>query len=173
MKKLHLFARAFFVTSLVLSFTAIQPARAAETEDFKGESPTIEVDFGLLGGLGWYGGAAGFALLGTVSKKLINRGFVPDLNDQVYLEAEVGPLFMSGATPIFYSAHLRWDFIRNDIWTPYALGGLSGTVGGGLGADWFIKPRLGVGTFWNVSPALTLRAEVSGEALALGVSFAL
>jgi hypothetical protein len=150
-----------------------QDSATAAAEDWKGEPPVIEVDFGALTGLGFYGGTAGFALLGTVAKKVINRGFAPDINNQLYFEAQLGPMFFENSTPWFISTHLRWDFIRNETWTPYALGGLAGYIGGNLNADWPVKPRLGLGSFWNVSPAVTLRGEVSSELFAAGVSFAL
>lgn len=164
------------VLSLILATLLASPSHAqTETtgEDFKGAPPTIEVDFGALAGLAWFGGEGGFAMIGTIAKKIVNRGFAPDINNQVFIEAQAGPVLMSGANPFFFSTHLRWDFIRNDVWTPYALGGISGFFGGGRSPDWPVKPRFGAGTFWNLSPAVTLRGEVSAELLVAGLSFAL
>lgn len=148
-----------------------QPARAAE--DFKGEPPATEVTFGALGGLGIINSRAGFSLLGTAAKKIVNKGFAPDINNQVFIEVQAGPMFLSGGPAFVYSAHLRWDFPKDEQWTLYALGGLGGyATGADLGSQWLLFPRFGVGAMMYLNDNLSLRAEVSHELIATGVSFA-
>jgi hypothetical protein len=141
-------------------------------EDFKGLSSTAEMTFGAMGGVALIGNRAGFAVLGNVAKKIVNRGFVPDINDQVYAELEAGPAFFSGPNAFLYSAHLRWDFEKDRALTPYAFGGLSGYAVNGPG-DLPIFPRFGAGVFWTPNPVFTVRFELSHELIGAGVSFAL
>ena len=141
-------------------------------EDFKGKPRDIEFTVGGLAGLGIIDSTAGFALLGTAAKKIINHGFVADINNQVFLETALGPVFAAGTTTFFYSLHLRWDFEKDQEWTFFALGGLGGDVTGDkLGNHWELFPRFGVGALWHMNPTLTLRGEISHELIALGVSF--
>src|SRR4051812_17989063 len=111
---------------LLLAFPFIVSAHAAE--DWKGDPDPAQVHFGALLGLGVIDSNAGFAVLGTASKKIVQHGFSPDINNSVSIETQLGPLFVSGGTAFAYSAHLRWDFEKDLDWTFYALGGLAGHI---------------------------------------------
>jgi hypothetical protein len=151
--------------------TAATPAPAAtpsQAEAWKGTPPTLRGDFGVLGGLGWTGNDGRFLILGSAAWKILDQGFVPEINNQVYLETELGVGFGGSSTRFIYSVHGRWDFIKNEIWTPFAIGGLSGGVDG----SFTLSPRFGVGAFWNITPDLTLRGEISSDITVAGVSFA-
>jgi hypothetical protein len=151
----------------------LQPPKVVDAaEDWKGSSEPSEISFGALAGLGVIDSSGGFAIIPSISKKIIDRGFVPDVNDSVWIEAEVGPVFFSGATALFFSGHLRWDFIKDQDWTFYALGGASGDVtSSGLGNHFQMGLRFGVGALWQMTPYLKLRGELSHELIVVGVDF--
>jgi hypothetical protein len=150
------------------SFARAEEGQGA-AEDWKGAPPTLKGDFGALVGLGWAGNDGRFAILGSAAWKVLEDGFIQDINDQVYIETELGVGFGSTSTRFIYSVHGRWDFVKNAEWTPFAIGGLSGGVDGSFN----LSPRFGIGAFWNVSPQWTLRGEVSHDLVVAGVSFAL
>ena len=161
--------------SLLVAFCVLLSlSQSAWSEDFKGKSSAVEWTMGAMTGLGVLDSAGGFALVGNVARKIVHRGFIPDINDQVFVELQMGPLWMKGATALFYSTHLRWDFRKDAEWTFYALGGLGGHFSPrALGDHATLLPRLGVGAFWRVAPLVNLRGEFSHELLAVGVSYAL
>ncbi len=149
---------------------------------FKGHSPTYQFNVGGLTGLGVVDSRPGYSLLGTAAVKIINRGFVEDINNQVFLEVAFGPLFVGGGTAFQYSFHLRWDFVKDEDWTFYAVGGLGGVITGSsyspipLGpakASSMFYPRLGLGAMWGLFSVASLRFEISHELLAMGVVFLL
>jgi hypothetical protein len=140
-------------------------------EDFKGAPRGDSVMAGGLIGLGVFDGSAGLALMGHASQKIVDHGFVPDINNQVFAEAELGPVFLSAGTVFSYSLHLRWDFHKDEFFTPYAIGGLGGAISGeSLGSRWDLFPRFAAGVLWRVHQHFTVRAEVSHELMAVGVS---
>ncbi len=164
--------RKFLILFVILLCSPIFDSVASE--DFKGSSPAGEYTFGLIGGLGVLDSSAGFAVIGNAAKKIIHQGFVPEINNQVWVEFEAGPLFVSGSSAFIYSAHLRWDFHKDQTWTFYGLGGLGGNITGEkLGSHWELFPRFGVGAFCKVNPQITLRGELSHELFVAGVSFSL
>lgn len=148
---------------------------SSSAEPWKGESDGSEVHFGALAGLGIIDFSAGFVLLGTASKKVIHRGFVPDINDSVSLEAQAGPIFTQGTAAFQYSLHLRWDFQKDEHWTLYALGGGGGYITGTSinGGSFLLHPRFGLGTFFRVNDLILLRGEISHELIAAGLTIPL
>jgi hypothetical protein len=143
---------------------------SGSSADFKGSSEFGDTAFGALAGIGVINDSGGFALIPTLSHKILPRGFVPDVNDAVWVEAELGPVFFSGATALWYSAHLRWDFVKDDQWTFFGLGGLAGDVTpDALGHHFQLFPRFGVGALYSIVPYVKIRAEISHELIAVGV----
>lgn len=147
-------------------------------EDFKGEPSPTELTAGVMAGGGIIDSRLGFALTGVVAKKIINQGFAPDIANQVFIEAEFGPVFLSGDTAWAYSAHLRWDFLKDPSWTFFAMGGVGGNVADDPRAvpanstnRFAVFPRFGVGAFWHIQPMFAVRGEVSHEHTSVGVSF--
>lgn len=152
-----------------LSFAS---ASAHAAEAWKGVPSDKEFSAGAMAGLGVIDATAGFSLLGTVAKKIVKQGFVPDLNDSVWVEFEGGPFFAKGSVAFAYSAHLRWDFVKDDDWTFYAVGGLGGNVTGkDLGDRWELFPRFGVGTMARLNQEIAIRAELSHEFVVVGANF--
>jgi hypothetical protein len=157
-------------TSAPSSLNGMESAQSGG-EDWKGASDTAQVHLGALLGLGVIDSVDGFVLLGTASKKIIQHGFVPDINDSVSLETELGPLFTQGTTAFAYSLHLRWDFQKDPSWTIFAIGGLAGDTGASLGSRWVVLPRFGVGAFYKINELFMARFEVSHELIAAGLTF--
>ncbi len=158
----------------VVTLTSVVSAQEIESsaEPWKGTPPDKEIHVGALAGLGIIDTTPGFALIGMASKKILSEGWIPDINDQVFIEAEIGPMFNSGHTYWIFSGHLRWDFVRDDQWTFFALGGLGGNItGASLGDRAAVFPRIGVGAFYRVADNLLIRGELSHELIAAGVSF--
>jgi hypothetical protein len=142
-------------------------------EDWKGQPSSSQGSFSAMLGMAVLDDyRPAFALIGAASKKIIDRGFVPDLNDSVSIEAELGPVFALGGTALFYSAHLRWDFVYNPTWTFYALGGLAGSVQGDtFGNHFVLLPRLGAGALCTITDAVGVRFELSHELIVVGATF--
>lgn len=147
---------------------------ATASEDWKGKPPEHEITLGGLAGLGFIDAGIGVMFSANAAKKIINKGFVPDINDQVFVEAEWGPLLVKSETAFQYSLHLRWDFNKDEQWTFFAIGGVGGTItGSGLGSAAPIFLRFGLGAFWHINSLVSLRAQGSHESIAAGFSFAL
>lgn len=142
---------------------------SASAEDWKGPSDPADLHLGAFLGLGVLDSSAGFLISGTASKKIVRRGFVEDINNSVSVELQPGVLFVRSSSAFVYSAHLRWDFQKDDHWTLYALGGLGGAItSSALGNRFILLPRFGVGAFYQIHPIFALRAELSREVIAVG-----
>ena len=144
-------------------------------DNFKGAPSSAEVTASAMGGFGLIDTSGGFTVIGAIAKKIVNHGFIDDINDQVFLEVEAGPLFTTGTTAWLYSVHGRWDFKQDDQWTFFAMGGLgANSVSSNRVGDRFaVYPKLGIGTFWTLPNGLTLRGEISHEVIIAGVSIAI
>lgn len=165
--------RGLFLLILVcLGYSSFSLAESSQA--FRGEPPHSRGTWGLIGGLGTLDSSVGLAVIGTAAKTVLQRGFVPDINNQVFVEGEFGPLFVSGGAVVTYSGHLRWDFHMNQEWSFFALGGLGGLISGDrFGNRWSLYPRFGIGAFWLFKPDLALRGEISHELIVVGLSFPL
>ena len=155
-----------------LSIQAARESASGTAEPWKGPSDPARFNLGVLTGMGVIDSHAGFALLGTASAKIVNRGFVPEINDSVSIETVLGPLFVYDTASFMYSLHLRWDFERDEFWTLYALGGVSGQItGDSLGNRFILFPRFGLGAIYRIHELFALRAEISRELIVGGVMF--
>jgi hypothetical protein len=144
----------------------------AETEEWKGKANEQEFTMGAMTGLGLYNGNAGFTLIGHLAKKIVDQGFVPEINNQVFAEVEVGPLFVLGSVAWMYGLHLRWDFIRDETWTIFALGGVGGSItSSSIDNSFRIAPRFGIGSLYAISDQWKIRAELSHNLILAGFSF--
>ncbi|MEO5970563.1 MAG: hypothetical protein ABIQ95_11600 [Bdellovibrionia bacterium] len=136
-------------------------------EDWKGAPEESVLSLGAMAGLGVIDATSGFTIFGTLSKKIVNHGFVPDITNSVSVEGGFGPVILSSGTATAYSIHLRWDFEKDKDWTLFAMGGLGGNVLNGRG-EFF--PRFGIGAFYKMSGPLNARFEISHEAIAAGIN---
>jgi hypothetical protein len=105
---------------------------------------------------------------------MIEKGFAPDISNQVFVELQAGPFTTSRGSAFLYSAHLRWDLMLNQDWIFYGLGGLGGNKqGADLGNQFQLLPRFGVGALLNLERQthlpVDLRGELSRELIAVGV----
>lgn len=143
------------------------------TEYWKGESDPRDFDAGFLLGVGIVDTSAAISIAGTLSRKVMEEGFIPDFNDSVSLEGSLGGVFLDPHTAFSYSAHLRWDFQRDPGWGFYALGGLGGNIldTGVAGTRFALHPRLAIGALWTMTYSFKLRAEVSHEFIGIGAVF--
>lgn len=156
--------------TLVLTMSLAHPL-VGRAEDWKGPTAPESTQLGAMTGLGLVGGQAGLALIGQASKRIVERGFVPDLNNSVWFEIQAGWILgITGGNPFGYSAHLRWDFTRNDQWTLYAITGFGGLSGNGMAPFY---PRTAIGAAMNLTSAspMQLRFEFSQTWTTVGVSW--
>jgi len=165
---------ARFLKGLIafLGILFIHSADLHAAEDWKGSPDSDQFTIGVITGVGIVDSNAGLNLIGTIGRKIVEGGFVPDINNRVFIELQAGPLFTAGSHSVFYSTHLRWDFRKTDDWGLYALGGLSGyTASRQIGNPFEFFPRFGVGTLYRLQDSLWLRAEMSHELSTVGVLF--
>jgi hypothetical protein len=142
--------------------------------DWKGTPEPSPFSLGALAGFGLVNYTGGFTLLPTASAKIAKDGWLADVNDAVSIEAGLGPIFITGATSLFYTAHLRWDFQKDRNWIFYAIGGVAGfNTSTALGDDFQIFPRFGVGAMYDMQLPVLFRFELSHELIALGVNIPL
>ncbi len=138
-------------------------------ENWKGRPYDHNLDVHGGAGLGIFDGSVGLAFIFGAAVKVAHEGLIGDgINDQVFVELSTGPLLTSGVDPWLYSLHMRWDFHMDLDWTFYALGGLSGSFGTGVGRFF---PRFGAGVVRKISDEFGIRGEISHEWLTFGVSF--
>ncbi len=144
---------------------------------FKGEAPTQKFHLGAMGGIGVVDSRVGASFQATAAVKVLDRGFADDINNQLFIEGQFGPLFIAGGAAFQYSCHLRWDFIKDLDWTFYGLGGLGGVVtgtsyspipAGPSSASSLFYPRFGIGALWGLFEMVSLRAELSHEFIGFG-----
>lgn len=158
------------ISALAQSHPAVVTPQGAteQGEAWKGTPPTNMWTGGALLGVGLFDGSAGPTFLGQLAYKINDHGFSPDINNQVFIESNLGVLILTGTSPFLYSVHLRWDFIYDPDLTFFAVGGLAGSVATG---SFRLYPRFGVGVFKTLTGSIALRGEISHEWLAGGVSF--
>lgn len=165
-------AGMFFLKGLVVS-SLMLGVQAHAVEDWKGVSPEQSIQVGAMTGLGLVGSQAGLSLIAQAAKRIVERGFVPDLNNSVWFEIQAGwILFIPGGSPFAYSAHLRWDFIKDDQWVLYGIGGFGGIANSGAAAFY---PRTAVGAAMNLTSQspMQLRFELSQTWTTVGLSWLL
>lgn len=174
--------KRFTFLSLLISFNGfaapqmiVDPAPPlhkveASGEDYKSVHPTNTFTGGVSSGFGLVDTHGGFSLIGNLAAKVVKDGFIPEIVNPVFLEAEFGPVFVSSATFWMYSTHLRWDFVKDAKWTLFALGGLGGNFGSNRYGDRVtLYPRFGVGAFYALE-TIDLRFEFSHEVITVGAS---
>lgn len=139
-------------------------------ERWKGEHPKSLFHVGGLTGAGFLSETAGFSILGVAAVKILNKGFLDDFTNQAFLEAQAGALFVGGQTYFQWNLQLRWDFVLDEYWTFYAVGGLGGVSGNTRNTFY---PRFGIGAVWNLFVVCSLRAELTRDFIGAGVVFPL
>ncbi len=155
---------------IVKVLSAAEPE--VSSEPWKGPSEPYAFTASFMAGYAPVVDSGGFILLPSIARKLVDRGFVPDINNSVYIELAMGPVFKSGDDAFAYSAHLRWDFTKDLDWTFYAVGGFGGLVVNYPGSSSHLfYPRFGLGAMLHFTDQLAARAEVSHEWTTAGVVF--
>jgi hypothetical protein len=139
-------------------------------ERWKGESPKPMFHVGAMTGAGFLSETAGLSVLGVAAVKVAHKGFLEDFTNQVFLEAEAGGLFVASQTFFQWNLQLRWDFVFDEYWTFYAVGGLGGVLGNNRSPFY---PRFGIGAQWNLFVLCGIRAELTRDFIGAGVAFPL
>jgi hypothetical protein len=181
MKKIRNWVIAAFASSVFALAASAAPATTttipptsttSSGENWKSYHPANNFTLGASGGLGLVNTTAGFTFIGNAAAKIVKDGFVPDIVNPVFLEVMIGPLFVSGATFWMYSTHLRWDFVKDQYWTLFALGGFGGNIVDDpqYGDRTSFHPRFGVGAFYALD-LLDIRMDFSHELITVGASF--
>jgi len=140
-------------------------------EDYKTYRPSDSVRLGVSGGMGLINTTPGLLILPSISTVIAREGWIPEIVNPVSIEGQLGPMFAKGQTLWMYSAHLRWDFVKDELWTLFALGGVGGNFYDNtkFGSDFAFHPRFGVGAFYDMG-AFLYRAELSPEAITFGLA---
>ena len=140
-------------------------------EFWKGAPPRSDIHLGVLTGLGIIDSELGWSLIGSAAPRLFDRGFVPDINNEVFIELQFGLLFSSG-TSVFLASHLRWDFHRDSRWALFGLGGFSLiSTSTDLGSRSRFSPRFGVGVIRMIAARIGVRAEITHNTVLVGSNF--
>lgn len=163
------------VAQPVRTSSGMAPVGSVSTDEYwKGPRSQHEWDFSFSSGLGLLASDAGIPIVLSVAKKVVHEGFVPDINNQVFIEAQTGPLFIKSESVWLYSAHLRWDFEQDERFRYFAMAGLGGNfVPKALGNRSEFFPRVGLGMFYSLTKELKARVDVSHEWITAGVTLAL
>ena len=162
-----------WITLLLTHSLCFSSAQAAEP--WKGNTVARPVEAVLMSGLSIYGSEAAFGVLTGGAYLLKDRHFIGEIDNRVWGEILMGPAFFSTTnstmTGFQYSAHARWDVNYNEVWTAYALAGLSGyQLPDRLGGSFTVHPRVGLGVKYQTKSALLLRGEISAEFIGAGVA---
>jgi opacity protein-like surface antigen len=177
MHKLNLHWTALvFLFAFIFAIGVVPPLAHAQTaqsqEPWKGASPQTDGTLTVMPGMSINGTDVELAIVGAAAKRIIERGFVPDINDQVFLEVMLGPSITGDFTAWFYGVNLRWDFHYNEDWGIYGLGGLGGViVDANVGNDTSVHPRFGVGYLKALGSSMKFRAEAQSDFVGAGLMF--
>lgn len=88
---------------------------------------------------------------------LVNPGFIPMLNNSVYLE---GSVFLAARHGFFVAPALRWDFHIHPQWTVYGAGGIEANLNGEEHDD-DASILFAAGALWRIpGKGFLLRGEV-------------
>ena len=160
--------------TLLFAHGAVQNTVLA-AEPWKGNTVARPVEAVLMSGLSIYGSEAAFGVLTGGAYLLKDRHFVGEIDNRVWAEVLLGPAFFSTTnstlTGFQYSAHARWDVNYNEVWTAYALAGLSGyQLPERMGGSFTVHPRVGLGVKYQTKSSLLLRGEISAEFVGAGVA---
>lgn len=143
-------------------------------EDWKVPEDNHYYNVGVLSGLGMIDNRVGLSVLGTAAMKLLPQGVIPNISNSIWMEVEIGPVFLSNATALAFAADARWDFVKDHFWTLFAVGGVGGNVLT-LNNDrrYELVPRFGVGAFYKISPLVQLRGEIAHDIIGVGLNLLL
>lgn len=164
-KQSHKFALLAIIFAICHVF--LWQSMAIEEKDWQGKGYENRFTASILGGL-VLEKSAGFSLIGILGTKILDKGFIPDINDQVFLELSLGPMLFSNQTALGYSFHIRWDFHKNYLWSFYSTGGVGGSFSN---SSLPFFPRFAIGTLIHFFEQFSFRIEVSHEFSGIGVFF--
>lgn len=100
----------------------------------------------------------GLEVGGKVDFQLANPGFIPILNNTVFIE---GGLFVAQRNGLFVSPALRWDFHIHPQWTMFGVGGLEANLNAD-DEDEDVALQIAAGAIWRMpgNKGYFIRGEV-------------
>lgn len=114
-----------------------------------------------------------FAPILTISKKISDKGFLPVVNNQLFMEAAGGPVVNISGSAFYSTFNMRWDIEKSKCFTPYAVLGLSASYlkQGNETSITIQLARTGLGLFWRpFSIPVGLRVEAGTSLSSLGLT---
>ncbi len=145
----------------------LQFTYASEEKDWQGKGYENRFTASVLAGLVLEESAA-FSPIGVFGYKILDKGFIPDFNDQVFLELFLGPTFFGDRTNLQYGLNMRWDFHKNYLWSFYLISGFGGSTSR---HSLPLFPRFGLGSLIHFFELFSFRIELSHEFSGIGVFF--
>ncbi len=129
-------------------------------------------------GLGYWNN---ISIHGRYSYRILDQGFLPDINNSISLEGGLGSTYYgniaagTNVVGLTFVAVARWDLQYDPTWIFFGNVGLSYTAvinastsdvrGGGF------FPALGIGAMYNMQPEWALRADFSYQFLGAGIVY--
>ena len=145
---------------------------AMASDGWNGTESRGGFSFATLPGIGFFEGQTGLLFAASLGARISDEGLIPEVNDEVFVEATLGPAVLSLGKVLLMSVHARWNFHHQSQWGLYGLGGIGAVAGGPrLGNFFRVYPRFGVGGEVAVTEGLYLRTELSHELLVTGFSY--
>ncbi len=104
-----------------------------------------------------FSGPHGLEVGAKVDVLLSDPGFIPTLNNSVYLE---GSAFVAQRRGFFVAPELRWDFHIHPQWTVFGVGGIEANLNADDEEDG-VSLVFAAGAFWRIpGKAFLVRGEV-------------
>jgi opacity protein-like surface antigen len=145
-----------------------EPASTA----FKGNPYPQDNNVFLGAGLNYFSSAG---LQARYAYKLIDKGFIPDINNSFYIEGGLGLTFYQtpSATGISFMVMGRWDFQLDKTWTffgdlGFGVSSVSNNQGSNVSGGGAF-PCVGVGAMYNLADDWAVRGDISYQFFGAGV----
>jgi hypothetical protein len=182
--------RRGFCALILLGLLAVGADASAQSIIRERHGHSRPVDISVMAGLPYpFGISPGL----RVGIPLAHEGFIPSINDGVFLEPGVHFLywddFDDNRTGVMFPILMRWDFYLTRAWTVFGTAGVvfsfftddddrfrvrnGQTIFYGGSRPGFFSVALGAGAMWNFRENMSLRFDASTHMLALGLVFRL
>lgn len=129
---------------------------------FAQETHTAPEEQFLAAGVGVVENQAGMPLQLYAAKKIFAYGVIPKYDDQILVEANIGPLLTKGENSMgIASAHVRWDLLNTSRYAVFAMGGIGSSFKENREDNPFKAfPRYGAGAYLRLHQNLWMRGEL-------------
>lgn len=149
------------------------------TEAFKGSPMPQNMDAAVGIGFGFFDS---FGLQSRAGYRLLEEGFIPDLNDALFVEAGLG-LTMYGSqknysnvTGFHLASQIRWDFNYNQDWVIFSTLGFGYNFVSNVNRNKDMAgggpfPTIGAGVMYNIEKNWLARFDLSYQFLGVGMGY--